>query len=139
MIAIYSLIDITSTGFHSNIRPSNSKVSQNDWNFQRNQERNWETTIQLLGLRSQPFDITIPVQLTHQRPAAHGFGWIYGSVSDVTIWKFTCRYEQQIDLNTLKADFNNVPIITGLNESILYPLSCFTSIGEYINIAITKL
>jgi hypothetical protein len=140
MLGIYSLIDITQTGINRNYRPNGSKLTQEEWDYKRNQQRNWDTVIQLLGLRFQPFDITVPICMNNQRPAAYGFGWIYGPLDDVNIWKFSCRYEHPIDIWTLRGDFDNVPIITGLDETISFPHSCFTSIGDkYLNIVITLL
>lgn len=139
MIQVCSLLDITKTNIHRNIRPQGSLLSQKEWDFRRNQQRNWDTVVQLLGLRFQPVDITAPIKLINQRPAAYGFGWAYGPTNDVNIWKFTCRYESDIDIWIIRNDFDNIPIITGLDESIIYPYSCFTTLGEYLNILITKL
>lgn len=139
MIEIYSLIDITNTNIQRNTRPKGSELSEREWDFQRNQERNWQTVIQLLGLRFQPLDISPPVKLTHQRPAAYGFGWKYGPVDDVNIWKFSCRYESDVDIWLLRSDFDRIPVIVDLEETIICPQSCFSSIGKNINIILVKL
>lgn len=141
MIVIFSLIDITPTQIHRNNRYQNSSLSQKEWDFKRNQQRNWDTVVQLAGLRMQPVDMASPVLLKNQRPAAYGFGWEFGPLSDVNIWKCTYKYENEgsLDLWTLRGDFDNVPVITGLDETISYPYSCFKSSGDYINIVITKL
>jgi hypothetical protein len=34
---------------------------QADWNRSRNQQRNWETLLQIIGLRCQPMDVSSPV------------------------------------------------------------------------------
>jgi hypothetical protein len=139
MIEICSLLDITKTNIHRNTKPQGSSLSQKDWDFKRNQHRNWDTVTQLLGLRFQPLDISTPVKLTHQRPAAYGFGWAYGPIDDVNIWKFTCRYDSDVDLWLVRNDFDRIPVVTGLDESIVYEHSCFSTVGEYVNIVITKL
>jgi hypothetical protein len=36
-------------------------TNQADWHHSRNQQRNWETLLQIIGLRTQPMDITTPV------------------------------------------------------------------------------
>jgi hypothetical protein len=139
MIEIYSLIDITKTNIQRNNRAQGSSLSQKEWDFKRNQERNWQTVIQLLGLRFQPETITAPVRLDNQRPASLGFGWMYGPLDDITVWKCRCRYEQDVDLWLIRGDFDNIPIVTGLDESISFPLSCFSSIGDNLNIVLTEL
>jgi hypothetical protein len=138
MIDIYTLLDITHTGIYRNNKPQSSSLTEKEYDLKRNQERNWQTVVQLLGLRFQPVDITIPIRLLHQRPAAYGFGWIYGPLDDVTIWKCSCRYEVDIDLWLIRSDFDRIPIITGLEESIMYPYSCFSSVGENLNIVMTN-
>ena len=47
----FTLVDITRTGVTHN-RPENE--------HQRDQQRNWETVIQCMGLRTQPLDIQGP-------------------------------------------------------------------------------
>lgn len=139
MIEVFSLIDITKTGIHRNNKPQSSSLTIEEWQFKRNQQRNWDTIIQLLGLRFQPMDITNPLKLEDQRPAAYGFGWLYGPSNNISIWKFTCRYETDIDLWVLRNDFNNIPIISGLEETILFPHSCFSTVGKNLNIIISKI
>ena len=36
-------------------------TDQTEWNKSRNQQRNWETLLQIIGLRTQPQDLTMPV------------------------------------------------------------------------------
>lgn len=63
--------DITNTGvighFKSSRVPFEDRaghkiVDQESWDRARNQQRNWETLIQLISLRTQVFDITVPVE-----------------------------------------------------------------------------
>ena len=81
--------------------------SQAQWNYSRNQQRNWETLNQLISLRTQPENIT---------PARELQG----------IWTFEFEVEQPLvysesgvvgDLTTLINECNGVPMITGLTES----------------------
>ena len=139
MIEIFSLIDITKTNIHRNDIQGKTTLTKDEWNFQRNQQRNWDTVVQLLGLRCQPFDITDPVKLINQRPAAFGFGWEYGPANNVTIWRCTCRYEMDADLWMIRTDFDNIPVIAGLEESIEMPHACFSSINEPLNIILRKI
>ena len=41
-------------------RAGQTVKDQQDWNHSRNQQRNWETLLQIIGLRTQPQDLTIP-------------------------------------------------------------------------------
>ena len=36
--------------------------NQPAWNHSRNQQRNWETLLQIISLRTQPVDLTVPVK-----------------------------------------------------------------------------
>ena len=39
--------------------------NQSDWNHSRNQQRNWETLLQIISLRAQPLDIVYPERQDH--------------------------------------------------------------------------
>lgn len=64
-----TLFDCSYTGVTGHFRPSEipftdragqSVTDQSDWNRSRNQQRNWETLMQIVSLRTQPQDITVP-------------------------------------------------------------------------------
>jgi len=66
-----TLFDITATGvtghFKSARVPFLDRVGNNiedmaDWNRSRNQQRNWETVNQIIGMRTQISDSTVPVR-----------------------------------------------------------------------------
>lgn len=66
-----TLFDITATGVTGHFkvtripfvdRAGQEITDQASWNRSRNQQRNWETLTQILGLRTQLFDITVPVR-----------------------------------------------------------------------------
>lgn len=79
--------------------------SQAGWHRSRNQQRNWETLLQLISLRCQPFDISEP-QRDHDR------------------WTFTFEVDtpgvfgNNEDFFALYADCDGVPMITGLCENV---------------------
>lgn len=69
--ACQTKFDITATGVTGHCRiqrmPFHDRTgkliaSQEAWNRARNQQRNWETLLQILGLRTQLFDISDPMQ-----------------------------------------------------------------------------
>ncbi len=81
-------------------------TDQLEWNRSRNQQRNWETLLQIIGLRTQPQDLSIPV-------CRDG------------VWEFEFKSESEgvfeIFGNTdplagLKADFEGVPMMLNLGE-----------------------
>jgi len=66
-----TLFDITATGvtghFKSARVPFQDRAGNNiedmaDWNRSRNQQRNWETVNQIIGMRTQISDSTVPVR-----------------------------------------------------------------------------
>ena len=68
-----TLFDCSYTGTTGHFRPSEIPfedrmgqmiTNQLDWNHSRNQQRNWETLLQIISLRTQPLDITTPVYRT---------------------------------------------------------------------------
>jgi hypothetical protein len=65
-----TLFDITATGITGHFkstrmpfvdRAGQNIVDQESWNRSRNQQRNFETITQILGLRAQLFDVTSPI------------------------------------------------------------------------------
>lgn len=111
-----TLFDCSPTGVTGHYRvssiPFNDRVgqavnNQADWNFSRNQQRNWETINQLISLRTQPIDI---------EPAQCHDG----------VWKFVFEVEQPLvysvsgqegDFDALINECAGVPMITGLKET----------------------
>jgi hypothetical protein len=66
-----TLFDITATGVTGHFRPTRMPFTdqagqeirdQESWNRSRNQQRNWETLTQIIGLRTQIFDLQLPVR-----------------------------------------------------------------------------
>ena len=104
-----------------------------DWNYSRNQQRNWETILQVVGLKTQAIDITDPVCMTRE---------------DKKIWQFTFGIEHEgiynngnDKLGLLKEAVHGVPMIVGLNETykegFLMPYLLAT--GENQNVMFTLL
>lgn len=56
-----TLFDITATGVTGNFKSSGFEDSIT-WNYARNQQRNWETLLQLIGMRTQLYNVTTPVK-----------------------------------------------------------------------------
>lgn len=124
-IRCYTLFDITDTGIKSHIRAArfpmedkfgNSLKNEKEWNHARNQQRNWETILQIISLRSQPLRII--------GPRKTDLIWKRYDKSMVT-WSFKFEVEhagvffnKNNELGNLIEDASGVPMITGLSETI---------------------
>lgn len=110
-----TLFDCTYTGVTGHLRPQQLPFTTKtgltintpeQWNRSRNQQRNWESLLQIISLRTQPMDMTRPIQ---QKDG----------------WHFEFRVEAEgvlssefgsNDLAGLVADCEGVPMVTGLDE-----------------------
>ena len=125
-ITAFTLVDITCTGVTHN-RGNNER--------QRDQQRNWETVLQCLGLRTQPVDIQGPKSVVWD--VDYGtFGELYHGRQRVWCFTFTSDREGVWgdELELLLKDFNEVPIIQGLDETARFILPIFYTSGGINNI-----
>jgi hypothetical protein len=112
---VQTFFDITATGVTGHYKPSrvpfrdhagNVITNEADWNRARNQQRNWETITQILGLRTQLFRIQTPMSDQLNRAWMFEFETesnnIYGDDADPTA--------------VLRTDANSVPMLLGLNN-----------------------
>jgi hypothetical protein len=113
-IVCSTLFDITATGVTGHFKPSRVPFKDNygqeianesQWHRARNQQRNWETLSQLISLRTQVFDASKPVV-------------------DNGTWTFEFEVETPEvfadginELGLLLVDCNDVPMLTGLDET----------------------
>lgn len=110
-IAVKTLFDCTASGvtghYRSSVVPFVDQAGNNihdmqSWGRSRNQQRNWETLRQVIGLRCQVDDYSIPQRLHNA-------------------WHFEFRVDQSDvfgpDLCDLEQDCRGVPMITGLGET----------------------
>ena len=98
-------------------------TNQLEWNHSRNRQRNWETLLQIIGLRTQPQDLTIPV-------------------CDNGVWEFEFKSESEgvfsvygnpDPLAGLKQDFDGVPMMLNLSERAdLIPTICVDGADQNI-------
>ena len=83
------------------------------WNRSRNQQRNWETLTQILGLRTQLFDVTDPVR------DKSGTSWMFEFESD----RDGVFGPDSDPTQILRTDAEGVPMILDLeNRSDLLPV-----------------
>ena len=142
-----TLFDITATGitghFKSTRIPHHDRAGQpiadqSDWNRSRNQQRNWETVLQCLGLRTQPMNILGP-KMMEMFIDEHTFGEMYYGHQRVWCWTFNIESEgiwkEGTDpLALLHKDFNEVPVIQGLDETARFILPIFYTNGAIKNV-----
>ena len=124
----FSLVDITATGI----------IRGNDDSQERNQQRNWETVLQCIGLRTQPHHIQDPVNADIEIDRLE-FGDFYSGVHKVWLWQWAVEGSGIYDtpgkeLGGLHQDFEQVPVITGLNETARFMLPIFYPYGTIKNI-----
>lgn len=129
-IAGYTLIDITETGVYR-------QHSENS--LERNQQRNWETVLQVVSLRTQPVNIISARSPQLVSVTAHSFGSYYRGSQ--MCWKFMFQVENpgvlgppENPVQFLEQDFNDVPVITNLTETIGLPDKVFYTQGILKNI-----
>lgn len=139
-INCYTLFDITDTGIRSHIRSAqfpmkdkhgNAINNEKEWIRARNQQRNWETVLQIISLRSQPLRIIGPRKIDVK----------WGKKEQkINAWRFNFEvehsnvfYSKNNELGLLVDDANGVPMLTGLNESIEMPPYLLAT-GNLVNI-----
>jgi hypothetical protein len=133
---IYSLVDITKTNVTRNTP---------ELEFERNQQRNWESVLQVIGLRSQPMTVVEPLSdIVSADIINEIFGEMYhGREQRVWVASFAIEHKQVFlkdndQLGYLKDDFNQVPIVCGLSETARFILPIFYSSGALKNIEFTS-
>ncbi len=100
-------------------------VNQQAWNTSRNRQRNWETLLQIIGLRCQPMEIHLPTKTDR--------GWVFSfSVDTPGVFGI------QSEFDALYKDCQGVPMIAGLAESqLIQPMLC--TVGQDQNIWFTSI
>lgn len=131
----FSLVDITATGV---IRNNGANE------FERNQQRNWETLLQCIGLRTQPQHIQEPKCVTVSDLSIMNFGDFYqGQNQTCWTWSWAVEATEVYDLPNkplggLLQDLEQVPIVTGLAETARFMLPIFYPYGSIKNIYIER-
>ena len=141
IIDVVTYFDCTPTGTKSyrKLQPGTVNAvghkiqTMDDWNFSRNQQRNWETILQVVSLKTQAIDITNPIIMTRE---------------DKKVWQFSFAIEHtgiydngNDQLGLLKEEVHGVPMITGLNETYKegFLMPYLLAKGENQNIMFTLL
>jgi hypothetical protein len=80
--------------------------------------------MQTIGLRVNPTYVN-PPETIKEIPSKLGLGKAYKTKQ--TVWKYTfdVEYEAALDIETLEDDFNLIPVIGGLQESVVLEIPHF--------------
>lgn len=124
----YTLVDITATGVTK---------FQNNTIKERNQQRNWESVQQVLGLRTQIFELSQTQSKVNLN--TYEFGELYKGQHNIWSFKFAVEFkgvyrQDNNELAVLEKDFEQTPIIVGLEETAKFPISLFYTSGPEKNI-----
>lgn len=100
-IEISTVFDCRRTGVTGRWREGQDHIDEVTWNLDRNRQRNFETLLQTIGMRTQLVEVTDP-EIRDDR------------------WTFTVVPDRNDvfdpELRTLRDDCDGVPMLTGLNE-----------------------
>ena len=145
--SVYTLFDISKTGVLKNyvsyIPPFVDGACQTvrnkeEWSRSRNQQRNFETLVQIISLRSQPIILENPKMLLNQNLINYNFGSKF--VEKATVWLVSFATEhvsvyskENNPVGALEYDSDNVPIIVGLKETVIFKNNVINIFGEYKN------
>lgn len=124
---IQTLIDITETG-----------ARRTDGSFLYGQQSNYNAVIQTVGLRVNPI---VESLIINEVPVGKlGFGSMYKGKQMLWELSFLIEYEGAITLDTLKEDFDLVPVVTNLSETAEINTQVFrTTDSNLTNIVFTEL
>lgn len=122
-ITCYTLFDITQTNVLNRAKPD-LNLDYDVWLRKRNSQSNFDTILQVINLRSQPENISIPLKFEINFDEVDYFGFLYQQLENETYpaWMFnfeiadiTVFKDEESDLGNLYKDCMGVPItLTGV-------------------------
>lgn len=120
---IQTLIDITET----------KARRQSEDKFAYKQEANFQTVLQTIGMR---VNIEYENSPTFEEITAAKIPFDDKYKGKQMLWnfEFNVEYEDALTLEMLKGDFDLIPIITGLNETVELQKALFRTTGKDTNI-----
>ncbi len=129
---LYTTVDITQT----NVR---IKSNIDDWSLQRNQQRNLDTLIQTIGLRSQP--INIHVTQIFDFPTIYWLGKNLPEKANIWVMNFDIEHDGVFGnkCELVLKDLNYVPLINVLTETQPAFPPVFQTTGTFKNVNIISL
>ena len=125
-LEIKTLVDITQTG--------QTKFKSHD-RLLINQQANWNTFLQVLSMRINP-NFDEPPLVSTRKIEAEEFGNEHKLDKEYKVWEFKFQTERDGALtpSMLKEDFDLIPVINELEESIINNSDAFRTNGSAQNI-----
>lgn len=105
---VKTLIDITKTGVRS---PLSGKAAQ--------QEQNFSLFLQTLGLRTN-IKADRPPRMEYEASGGLGFGDRFKGRQNLWTFEFEVEYDEATSVELLEHDFDLIPVITGLDETVKF-------------------
>jgi hypothetical protein len=118
---LHTLVDITETGARRGEDP-----------LEHRQQQNFLTVLQTIGLRVNPTYVKPPA-CEKVVPSKVGLGSKYKTKQNVWEYVFDIDFDNALDVNTLESDFNYIPFIDGLNETVTFDSPHFITKDSTIN------
>ena len=123
LVTILTTIDITPTGIRH-------KTDDPEWLFKRNQQRNYDTLLQVIGLRCQALE-----------PVVDSYVYAIEDLENsVMVWRLKFTVDRSGVLGDtgelFLQDIEGVPIVPGLNETTPSFPPTFMARGKFKNISI---
>jgi len=117
---LHTLVDITETGARRGEDP-----------LKYRQQQNFLTIMQTIGMRVNPTYIAAP-KIVLEIPSKLGLGKSYKNKQKVWTYAFDIEYEGALDIETLVKDFDLIPVITGLEETVKFNNAQFITSNDSI-------
>ena len=105
---IHTLVDITETAARRGEDPKKYK-----------QHQNFLTVMQTIGMRVNPTYLSTP-SVVKEIPNTLGLGTSFKTKQSIWKYVFDIDYEGALDIDTLVDDFDLIPIITQLDETVVF-------------------
>ena len=115
-----TLVDITETGARRGEDPVKYR-----------QQQNFLTIMQTIGMRVNPTYVAAP-KVVLEIPNKLGLGSSYKNKQKVWTYTFDIEYEGALDIETLVNDFDLIPVITGLEETVKFNNAQFITKNDSI-------
>ena len=141
LIQCFTLIDITQTNTVGSYKDKQGDFAT--WTKSRNKQRNWETIVQGIGLRTQLVDLEQPKNQLYDL-SQYQFGTSLTGQHVVWTFRFGIEYpdvynKDNIEFLALLEDIDNIPCILGLDETAPMVKSTFKTFGSELNTYFQKL